>query len=101
MVDGISIMTIAAAAIVGWLLCVANKRVFWGWKLIAPGAVIYLSGYLFFALIGPGSSMVLWSGIEMDRVTLALSLLPVFVWPMEFRSLRLFRNGGDGGVSAI
>jgi len=99
MIDGIPVMTIAAAALVGWLLCIANRRVFWAWKVIAPAAVIYLSGYVFFALIGPASDMVLWSGIEMDRVTLALSLLPVFVWPMELRFLRLFRN--DGGVSAI
>ena len=100
MIDGISIMTIAAASIVGWLLCVANKRVFWAWKMMAPMAVVYLSVYLFFALIGPGSSMVLWSGIEMDRVTLALSLLPVFVWPMEFRFLRIIRGSEAGRVSA-
>jgi hypothetical protein len=100
MLDAIPMMTLAAGAAFAWIMCALNRRVFIVWRLVAVLAPIPLIGYVVFALMGDGSRMVLWSGLQMDRALVFLSVAPVFVWPMELKFLRLLRAERNGGISA-
>lgn len=83
MLDAIPVMTVVAAAIVGWVLCFMNKRVFFLWKLVAPFVILPLAVWLISQLFGVGSMMALWSGIKIDWLTLGLALAPVLIWPIR------------------
>lgn len=81
MVDTILFGTVAAAGLIGWLMCWSNARVHWAWKVVAPLALFALSVYLLFLLAG--IRMELWSDVKMDRWVLAAALAPVMAWPMR------------------
>lgn len=84
MIDGIPVLALTLAACIGWIACVMNKRVFIGWKLIAPFALLLLAVYLIGQLMDGGAlRMELWSKIKIDWLTLGLALAPVLVWPIR------------------
>lgn len=83
MFDAIPVLTFAAAAIVGWVLCFTNRRVFFLWKLIAPVAILFLAAYLIGQVFTDAFRMVVWSGIKMDWLTIGLACAPVLAWPIR------------------
>lgn len=80
-------MTLATAAIVGWVLCFTNRRVFFLWKVIAPIAVVFLLAYLVSQLFTDALRMVVWSGIRMDWLTIGFALAPVLAWPIRSKGV--------------
>lgn len=83
MIDSIIILSLVAAGIIAWVLCIANPRVFWGWKVLAPFVMIFPILYLAFSLAGNEMRMVLWSGMRVDWLTIGCALTPVLVWPIR------------------
>lgn len=80
--DAIILLTGAAAGLIGWLMCWGNERVNVLWKIfIAVPAIMMLSFYLVTTL--PAARLEWWTGVLMDRVTMACCLLPVAAWPIR------------------
>lgn len=84
--DTVFLMTVAAAGLIGWILCRGNTKVARVWKWISIPAVVWLGVYLVFTL--SGARMEWWSFAQMDRPTLVLALLPILAWPIRKHELR-------------
>jgi len=79
--DTILFATVAAAGLIGWMMCYRNPRVSKWWRPMAFLGVFFLSIYLFFVIAG--ARLEWWNGTTMDRPVLALALLPVLAWPVR------------------
>lgn len=102
MFDAISITGLVAAGAIGWFMCLINPRVFWGWKLVAPIAIIFPSAFVIVALLdGRALSTAFWSGMRVDWLTLGLALAPVLVWPIRAAKPRPARGSAQGVARAL